>query len=154
VLYLAETPEHALAEVLRWYQGKPLRRGHLRARDRRTPGTFHNRAIVEAFIPETVNQALPDLGEGAILKELGIRADALPSSDRSVTKAISQKIYGKGYLGFRWWSALKGDWHATILFLDRVDPSAIRYSTPEELSIDHPLVHTVARYLKMPLRKR
>jgi hypothetical protein len=134
------------------WEGKPLRRGHLRVRDRRNPGSYHARAVVRAWIPEALDQALPDLGDGATLDRLGIRADALASRQRSVTQAIARGLHARGLPGFRWWSALRGDWHATILFLDRVDVRDIRYDTPDPLSTTHPLARTVARLLNMPLR--
>lgn len=151
VLYLAQTPEHALSEVLRRFQGKPLRRGHLRVHDRRAPGTFHERALVRVWIPEAVDRDLPDLADGSVLHALGIRADTLASFDRKLTQAAAQRIHAKGFPGFRWWSALRGDWHATVLFLDRVELAAIEYDAPEPLDLEHPLTRSVARLLGMLL---
>ena len=154
VLYLAESPEHALSEILRRYQGKPLRAGHLRVAGTERPGVFYSRALVRVWIPPEVDRALPDLADGATLQCLGIRADALASEDRSITQQIARDIHAAGLPGFRWWSALRGDWHATVLFLDRVDPQAIRYDTPEPLSTHHPLVRRVAELLNMSVAGR
>lgn len=149
VLYLAETPEHAVAELLRREVGKPLKRGHLRIHDERRPGTYHPRALVSAVLSEPVARALPDLGDGAALARLGVRADALASEDRRLTQAISRSIHEAGLPGFRWWSALRGDWHATVLFLDRVPSSSVEYGNPEPLALTHPVVLRVARMLRM-----
>lgn len=154
MLYLAQTPEHALSEVLRRFRGKPLRRGHLRVHAPRAPGTYHDRALVRIWIPEAVDRGLPDLGDGSVLHSLGIRADTLASVDRKLTQAAAQTIHARGHAGFRWWSALRGDWHATVLFLDRVDVTAIRFDAPEPLGLDHPLTRSVARLLGMVVPAR
>ena len=153
VLYLAETPEHALAEILRRYTGKTLHPGHLRVRDERT-GLFHPRALVRAWIPPMVDRALPDLGDGATLHRLGIRADTLASADRDLTRAVARDLHARGVPGFRWWSALRGDWHVTVLFLDRVDARTVRYDTPDPLTVDHLAVRAAARLLDMTVRRR
>ena len=154
VLYLAETPEHALAELLRRFTGKPLTRAHLHVADPRAPGTYHPRALVRVWLPEAIARELPDLGDGATLQRLGIRADALASAERGVTQAISRDLHARGVPGFRWWSALHGDWHATVLFLDRVSVAELRYDPPEPLSLQHLVVREVARQLGMTIGRR
>lgn len=151
VLYLAEQPEHALAELLQRFRGKPLRRGHLRRHDSRNPGTFYPLALAEAYLPTEVESALPDLGEPAALNRLGIRPDHLASQDRRVTQAISRTLHDRGLPGFRWWSALTGDWHVTVIYLDHVNVHQIAYRAPDGLSLDHPVVRAMARLLRMPL---
>lgn len=154
VLYLAEQPEHALAELLHRFRGKPLRQGHLRRHDSRKPGTFHPLALVEAYLPAEVERALPDLGDPSVLSRLGIRPDHLASHERRTTQAISRKLHDKELPGFRWWSALTGDWHVTVLYLDHVDVDRIAYRAPGALSPDHPVVRETARLLHMPLPPR
>ncbi len=150
VLYLAESPEHAVAEILRRFAGKPLRRSHLRRRDRTQPATSYPLALVAAEIPTSVAERLADLTDPVTLTDLGIRPDRLASEDRRVTQAISRAIYERGYPGFRWWSALKGDWHATILYLDRIDSGAMRYGNPDPLHPQHAVVARVCDELRMP----
>jgi hypothetical protein len=154
VLYLAEHSEHALAEVLQRFRGKPLRPAHLRRRDSRQPERVLPLALVEARLPLEVNAALPDLGDPAVLQRLGIRPDHLASRDRRTTQAISRALHDRGLPGLRWWSALSGDWHATVLYLDRVDVRAIVYGEPDALSIDHPVARETARLLDMPIHTR
>lgn len=67
-----------------------------------------------------------------------------------MTQAISRALYERDYPGFRWWSALKGDWHATILYLDRIDSEAIRCGDPDPLHAAHPVVVRVCDELRMP----
>lgn len=89
----------------------------------------------------------------AVLVELDIRPDQLASHDRTVTQAISRRVHAAkaGYPGFRWWSALTGEWHVSVLFMDRVDPREIEYTSPEPLEIGHPAVQAAARFLRMPI---
>jgi hypothetical protein len=108
-------------------------------------------ALVAAHLPSEVEAQLPDLGDPAVLQHLAIRPDHLASRERRITQAISRMIHGRGFPGFRWWSALAGDWHGTVLYLDHVDVRQIEYQTPDPLSLEHPVVHTVARLLNMPL---
>ncbi|HEX9939572.1 MAG TPA: hypothetical protein VGB15_20725, partial [Longimicrobium sp.] len=85
----------------------------------------------------------------AMLLELDLRPDQLASHDREVTRTISRRVHADAarYPGFRWWSALTGEWHVTVLFLDRVDIRSIVYTTPEPLDIRHPAVVEAARFL-------
>jgi hypothetical protein len=151
VLYLAERAELALAEVLARFRGKPLRTGHLRRYDPRSPGTFYPLALVAAYLPAEIESALPDLGNPETLSRFAIRADTLASHDRRMTQAISRKLHTEGVSGFRWWSALGGDWHVTVLYLDRVELRQIAYRGPEALSLEHPVVRATARLLRMPI---
>lgn len=152
VLYLSEHPEHALAEMLARFRGKPIQPGYLRRHDTRRPGTYHPLALVEAYLPAELDNGLPDLGDPNTLSRLGIRPDALASHERRITQAISRELHGEGLAGFRWWSALGGDWHVTVLYLDRVDTRRIAYRAPDALSPDHPVVAAAARLLQMPVR--
>ncbi len=93
--------------------------------------------------------SLPDLADPSTLADLGIRPDRLASEDRRVTQAISRGIHERDYPGFRWWSALKGDWHATILFLDRVPLDTIEYGQPDPLHLEHSVVERVRHELRM-----
>lgn len=148
-LYLAETPEHALAEVLRRLTGEILEDRHLTVADRSSPGAYHRLSVVRAWLPEPLARNLPDLCDGATLHRFGIRPDALASADRRVTQPIARDLHTRGLPGFRWWSAIHGDWHVTVLFLDRVDVATIRYDAPEPLTLQHSVARSTARLLKM-----
>jgi hypothetical protein len=142
VLYLAETPEHAVAEMLRPFTGRPLRAAHLR-------GAGHPLALVPVTPSATVRSGLADLTDPGVLVERGIRPDALASRDRARTHAISRALHDAGLTGFRWWSALHGDWHAVLLFMDRVPPDGLEHGRPQVLATDHPAAAGAARALNM-----
>lgn len=151
VLYLGESPEHALAETLQRFRGRPLRRGHLRRRNPDSPGAWVPLALVEAQLPGELAAAFPDLGDPAVLQRFGVRPDHLASGNRRTTQAISRSLHDQNLPGFRWWSALRGDWHVTVLFLDRIDVRRIVYGQPDPLSLEHPTVRATAPLLQMPL---
>ncbi len=151
-LYLAlEEPAHALAEVLQSLRGKRMiRSGHLRRKERGRPGRFHPLAVVETWIPASLFDTFPDLGDPQNLVDLGIRPDDLSSRDRLVTQRISQRLHEEhGLAGFRWWSAFGGQWHVALLYLDRIDPMAIHYEDPDPLHLAHPVVWAAAAELKI-----
>jgi hypothetical protein len=142
VTYLAETPEHAVAELLRPFTGRPLRAAHLR-------GAGRPLALVAVTLSAEVTANLADLTDPAVLLAQGIRPDALASRERQRTQAISRALHAAGFAGFRWWSALHGDWHAVLLFGDRVQADGARFGEPRVLDADHPAVAGAARALNM-----
>ena len=73
----------------------------------------------------------------------------LASRNRAATQSVSRSLFDRGVSGFRWWSALHGDWHALLLFLARIAPGEITYAEPEHLTPIHPAVVAAARELKM-----
>jgi RES domain-containing protein len=153
LLYLAQSPTHALAELLQAHRGKHLTSEHLVRSDPHEPGRYHPLSLVSATLPAEVEARLPDLTDPEVLLELDVRPDQLASHDREVTRAISRRVHAHSaaYPGLRWWSALTGEWHATVLFLDRVDVRSIDYTSPEALDIGHPSVVEAARFLGMSL---
>ncbi|HET6764112.1 MAG TPA: RES family NAD+ phosphorylase [Longimicrobiaceae bacterium] len=142
VLYLAESPEHAVAEMLRPFTGRMLKANHLR-------GAGHPLALVSVTIAAALNESVADLTDPRVLLARGIRPDVLASRDRMRTQAISRALHDAGLAGFRWWSALHGDWHAVLLFADRLATDGLRYGGPEVLTADHPAVAAAARALNM-----
>lgn len=153
LLYLAETPAHAVAELIHRLRGGELRSDQLLRGDPDRPGTYHTLSLVSTVLPDEIEARLPDFADPAVLLELGTRPDHLASHDRGLTRSIARRVHAAaaGYTGFRWWSALTGDWHVTVLFLDRVDPAGIEYSTPEPLHLAHPAVQEAARFLRIRL---
>lgn len=154
VLYLAQSPAHALTELLQSFRGTPLTPEHLLRADPNAPGAYHPLSLVEASLPRGAETRLPDLADPAVLLTLDIRPDQLASHERVVTQAISRQLHAAGYDGLRWWSALTGEWHVTVLFLDRVAPSSIGYGPPQPIDIRHPAAQEAARFLRMPLVSR
>jgi hypothetical protein len=149
VLYLAETPAHAVAEVLRGLKGSlpPGARERHRVTAADLRAQRRRRALVSARLPAGAGEEIADLTDGATLAALGIRADHLASRERRRTQAISRTVHTAGYAGLRWWSVLHGDWHTTVVFLDRIPLEQIEFGTPEPLSLAHPAVQEAAAAL-------
>lgn len=151
VLYLAESPVHALAELLQGFRGRSLRPEHLLRADAARPGTFHPFAVVPAALPAAVEERLPDLADPAVLARERIRPDHLASHQPDVTQAVARRLHEHpaAFPGFRWWSALTGEWHVAALFLDRVRVGEVAYGVPQHVDVAHPAVVQAARFLGM-----
>jgi hypothetical protein len=151
VLYLAETPAHAVAEVLRGRMRDP-------ARD---PGLRHSLtdadlvigkfrlALVDVRLPTTIANHVPDTGEGGTLERFGIRADQLSSRLRGVTQAAARSIHAHpdAVPGFVWSSRFGGDWHVVLLSLDRVSLDDLDFGSPNLVRLEHPAVVEAAAIL-------
>lgn len=140
VLYLAESPEHAVGEVLQGFRGRRIGPDHLRRHG-------HALAVVSVRLSDELATRLPDLTDPATLARLGVRPDALASHERRATQAIARELHAGGAPGFRWWSALTGAWHGVVLFADRLDGADLAVGAPEALTMDHPAVTTAATLL-------
>lgn len=133
VLYLAESPEHAVGEKLQRFRGRRLTPAHLREYGLTL-------AIVAVTPAPRVIEAIADLTDPEVLHRLDLRPDVIASRDRRRTQAVARRLHQEGYSGLHWWSALTGDWHTTVLFLDpdRVPPRDVALGQPEPLSLRHP----------------
>lgn len=137
VLYLAESAAHAVGEVIQGFRGRPLRAAHLLRFGRPL-------AVVEIAPPAEVATSLADLTDPAVLARFGIRPDTLASRDVRRTQETARALHAEGFPGFRWWSSLSGDWHTTVLFLDRVPVSRLAVGTPRALGTRDPAVREAA----------
>ena len=142
VLYLAESSEHAVGEKLQRFRGRRLTHLHLRE-------FGHGLAVVPVTPATGVLERVADLTDPAILARLALRPDAIASSDRTATQAIGRRLYEEGWSGLHWWSALTGDWHTTVLFLDpvRIGSGELGFGVPELLTLTHPAVVRCAELL-------
>ena len=145
VLYLAETPEHAVAEAIQHYRGQ-----RLDAADIIVAG--HSLALVAVTAPRATRKEVVDLCNPAVLMEHGIRPDQTASGDRRITQRIAASIHAGGHVGLRWWSALLGDWHTVVFFRDRAGELA--FGMPEPLSLQHGPVREAMRALGISTRVR
>ena len=142
VLYLAEDPEHAVAEKIARFRGATLREEHLIE--------FHHKlAIVPVDLSADIATKILDLCDPAKQLRLGIRSDQLAVAKRSVTQEISQKVHARGFRGLRWWSSIRGEWHTVVVYLDRLTKKQIKFGEAEFLSLDNSVVQTSARILGM-----
>lgn len=133
VRYFAESPVHAIGEALAAFRGTRFRDAHLKRLGQLL-------AIVEVTVDGRVLGRVPDCTDPTVLAKLGLRPDQLAHHDRRVTQAVARQLNARGERGLRWWSALTGAWHTTVLFMDRVATRRIVFGAPEVLSATHPMV--------------
>lgn len=130
VIYLAETPEHAVAEKIQRFRGQMLEAYDLTESGRPL-------ALVECQVEAHVLPHIADLCDWNILAKHALGPDIIASRQLAKTQAVSRMLSDAGYVGLRWWSALSGDWHSVVLFLGKLAPNSLRYAEPEELTLDH-----------------
>jgi hypothetical protein len=145
VWYLSESPVHAVSEVLQGFRSRPFLDGALRR-------FGHPLALVEVNLSDEAAEGIVDLDDAAELLRFGVTPGTLASEDRSRTQRVAEQVYASGATGLRWWSALSGDWHAVVLFLDRVPVEELEIGTPELLTRDHPAVASACRHLAISLK--
>jgi hypothetical protein len=140
VLYLAETQDHAVAELIQGMRGNVLEAEDLTRWNREL-------ALVSVEIEDQIVAKVADLCDPAILQTLVLRPDLLAARERAVTQGLSQAVLDAGYSGLRWWSAFIGEWHGTVLFLESLDPETLIYGEPEVLDLSHAAVREAAAIL-------
>jgi hypothetical protein len=138
VRYLSELPEHAVGEILSPFRGTTFHPSYLRQQG-------HALGLVEVGLSQRLTDHLADCTDPVMLSLLGLRPDELAHHDRTVTQSIARRLHDAtashgGYSGLRWWSALTGAWHTTVLFTDRELAGDLRWRVPRVLSPDDPLV--------------
>lgn len=140
VLYLAESPEHAVAEKLQRFRGYELADADL------VQGGL-GLAVVAARLAASARAEVADLCDPDELARRRIRPDTLASRDYRRTRAVAEGLYSDGRAGLRWWSAFSGDWHTVVVFCGRLAGADLVFGQPEPLSLDHPVVRTAASEL-------
>jgi hypothetical protein len=145
VLYLAESPEHAVAEKIQRFRGQELEPWDLTEFGRTL-------ALVPVELPPAAASRVADLCDPATLLEYGIRPDQVAARSRETTRALAAGLHARGRAGLRWWSSLCGEWHAVTLFLDRVPDGGLRWGEPDPLSLGHPAVREAAGALMIRRR--
>jgi hypothetical protein len=142
VTYLAETPEHAVAEKIGRFRGRVLRDHHLIEFGKRL-------AIVWYDLSEGLTGRIVDLCDPATLVRHDIRPDSLAARDARVSQAAAKRVYGAGAAGFRWWSSYIGEWHTVVLFMDLIEAADLSYGSPEHLELTDARVRAAAGVLGM-----
>ena len=143
VLYVAESPEHAIAEAIQPWRNRPLRQPHLVRAGRPL-------ALVAVQMAPEMASALADLCQPDVLDRLGLSADRVASRHRRRTQAIAASVWDNGHPGLRWWSSFRGDWHGIVLFTART-MAGVRFGTPQVLSAESPALREAAAALGMPV---
>jgi hypothetical protein len=153
VLYLAQTPAHAVAEVLRGLKRNPADPDPYRVTRGDLTAAGNPRALVTVRLPPGLADRVPDFARGEVLERFGVRADELCSRDRRVTQAAARRIHQHPdqVPGFFWWSAFHGDWHVLLLFLDRMPLAGLEFGEPEIVTTAHPAVLEGAEALGLEL---
>ena len=144
VLYLGESADHAVAEALQGFRGRPFLESALRRFGRRL-------ALVQIGLPYEIASRLVDLDDPAQLLTLGLRPSDVMSDERARTRAIAARVHASGASGLRWWSKLSGDWHGVVLFLSHAPIHRLVLGVPEPLSPSHPAVVGACRQLGIQL---
>ena len=130
VRYLAESPDHAIGEVLAAFRGTVFRAAYLRQQNRPL-------ALAEVTLAASIAARIVDCTDPDVLAARGIRPDELAHHDRVRTQAISRRLHeGGDVAGLRWWSALTGAWHGLVVFTDREAPGDVTFGRPRELRAD------------------
>jgi hypothetical protein len=133
VRYLAESPEHAVGEVLGPFRGTDFRPSYLRQGGNAL-------ALVEVTLAASLVDRIADCTDPRTLDTLGIRPDELAHHDRTLTQDIARRLHALGAAsgapaGLRWWSALTGAWHTTVVFTDRQRAGEITWGTPRHVDV-------------------
>jgi hypothetical protein len=145
VRYLAETQEHALGEALGGFRGTDFHESYLRQ-------AGHSLALVEVTLAASLIARIPDCTDPTVLSALGLRPDQLAHHDRILTQAVSSALHARAThaaapAGLRWWSALTGAWHTTVVFTDHERAGELAFGTPRVLQLSDPALAKALSFL-------
>jgi RES domain len=138
VRYLADTAEHAIAETLSGFRGTEFHESYLRK-------SGHRLALVEVTLAASLVSRIPDCTDPKVLSSLGLRPDQLAHHDRILTQSVARALHARataraGPAGLRWWSALTGAWHTTVVFTDHERPKEVVFGSPRLLQPSDPVL--------------
>lgn len=139
VLYLAESEEHAVAELLQPWRGRQLAAYQLERAGLPLGAT-------RVHFPEPTR--LFDLCDPNVLLDLVVGADVTASRLRERTQPVARSVWDRKGQGLRWWSSFWGDWHTVVLFTDRLR-DVLTFSEPTPLHLNRPSVLRAAALLGM-----
>ena len=143
VLYLAESPEHAIAETIQPWRNRPLRRPHLLRAGRPL-------ALVGVQLEPDEASRLLDLCDPRTLRHSRLNPERIASRHRHRTQSIAASAWDNGHAGLRWWASFWGDWQGVVLFMKRTR-RGLHFGEPEVISRDTPALHEAADALGMRL---
>lgn len=144
VLYLAGSPEHAVGELVQSYRNQTLEEDDLIILGNRL-------ALVEVTLESPIDSRVVDLCEPTVLARTAVRPDNVAARERRTTQRIAEQLFVDGWAGLRWWSSFFGEWHGTVLFLDRVAIGSLSYGAPAPLHLTTDAVEEAARLLGIQL---
>ncbi len=140
VIYLSESPEHAIGEKIQRYRGQSLE-------DYDLIESGHPLALVECQVSPDIVSGIADLCDWNVLARYQVGPDTIASRDVKRTQAVAQELFDAGHAGLRWWSAFSGDWHSIVVFSARLSTDSLAFGVPQVLTIDHPAVIEAASAL-------
>jgi hypothetical protein len=145
VRYLADTPDHAIAEMLSGFRGTDFHESYLRK-------SGYPLALVEITLGASLVARIPDCTDPEVLSALGLRPDQLAHHDRTLTQSVARDLHSRataraGPAGLRWWSALTGAWHTTVVFTDHERPGEVGFGAPQILRPSNPVLGTALTVL-------
>ena len=138
-LYLAESPAHAVGEIIQPWRGQRIGSSHLKRASLPL-------ALVDVTISPGLQSKLFDFCDPASLNAEDIPPDRIASRNRNTTQPLARQIWDTGAHGLRWWSSFWGDWHTTVLFTARTD-GHLEFGEPIPLTPAHPAVQRAAGLL-------
>lgn len=144
VLYVSESPVHAVAESLQSFRNRAFRPGMLRRHG-------HPLALLGFRLPAAVTPGI-DLCDPNTLHALRIAPDQTAHHDRRVTQRIARDLHTQapGYPGLRWWSVFTGAWHTYVCFIDRTPTERLEVTDPPRpLTATDPIVLEAREFLGM-----
>ncbi|HYH82841.1 MAG TPA: RES family NAD+ phosphorylase [Longimicrobium sp.] len=148
VLYAAEGPEHAVAEMIQRFRNQPA---PLEMDDLVVAG--HALALVEVQVSAGLGGRIANLCAPDLLARHGIAPDATAARERLTSQRVAEALLAEGYAGLRWWSAFFGEWHTTVLFRERAAAGDLAYGTPVPLDLGHAALREAARWLDVTVRQ-
>lgn len=145
VRYLADTPDHAIAEMLSGFRGTDFHESYLRK-------SGYPLALVEITLSASLVARIPDCTDPQVLSAHGLRPDQLAHHDRALTQSVARDLHSRalvtaGPAGLRWWSALTGAWHTTVVFTDHERPGEVAFGAPQLLRASDPVLGTARTVL-------
>jgi len=131
-LYVAESPEHAVGEVIQPWRGQRIGAPHFRR-------AGFPLALTRVTMAPGIEDDLVDLCDPRVLKDEGIAPDLSASRHRENTQPLALQVWDTGAFGLRWWSSFWGDWHTLMLFTARTG-DRIEFGDPIPLTPSDPAV--------------
>ena len=140
VTYFAESPDHAIAELLQGFRGHTLEPADLMRYGRRL-------ALVNAVLAARPREGIFDFCSAAELVKERIAPDATAARHRLKTQRSALQLHAAGHAGLRWWSTFFGEWHTVVLFRDRINTHDLEFAAPLALDLKNPHLIEAARLL-------
>jgi RES domain len=138
-LYASRQPESAVAERIKWFQGRIITNDQLRRAD--------GRSYALAALDDRAIDGVIDLDDPRELLRLGVRPSQVATHTRSTTQRIAMDIFDEGASGLGWWSTIESSWPNVTLFAERAIDRLVIAGEPEPLSVDHSMVVAAAQFL-------